>query len=192
MPQKQNKYLGKIVVGAIKTGQASFLDFLMMVGVSPDLKCPDGKTLTHHAAEYAVQTGDPEVLRRLVHYGANLNIRAKNGKTVIDILKAKPGLENEVRQAWLGGSGSVGIRDSRRGKKAREKKVLGGGGKKSEMDKNESAQLSSQILGQVSRLRKKKKQNPKKLKRPETKKSHENQILAHPQQEQRFRGKINP
>lgn len=99
-------------MGAAKAGQEGIIQVLMMAGISPDQKCKDEKTLTHHAAEYAVATGDADVLRKLVDYGANLYLRDGRGKTVLDILKASPKLEAEARSSWLGGSRQLGIKDS--------------------------------------------------------------------------------
>lgn len=165
------KKLGSVVIGAIKTGQDQFLDFIMMAGFSPDSRCKDGKTLTHHAAEFAVQTGDPEPLRKLVRYGANLYLRDKNNRTVLDVLRAIPRLENEVRGAWLDGSGNLGVRDSLGG---RNGGALGGGGKQKGLGgkgKPKGDGGSAQVLGQVRALRGKLGKKPQALFRPDEKDS---------------------
>lgn len=101
-----------MAMGAVKTGSDQFLDFLMMAGISPDLQCGAGKTLSHYAAEFAIQTGNAEVLRKLVRYGANLYIKAKDGRTVLDVLKSNPRLEDEIRLAWLKGSRNNGVKEA--------------------------------------------------------------------------------
>lgn len=113
MPYKKQKRLGVMAMGAVKTGSDQFLDFLMMAGISPDLQCGAGKTLSHYAAEFAIQTGNAEVLRKLVRYGANLYIKAKDGRTVLDVLKSHPRLEDEVRLLWMQGSRNNGVKEAR-------------------------------------------------------------------------------
>ncbi len=102
--------LGGFAVGAVKSGQEGLLHVLMLAGISPDQKCKDGKSLAHHAAEYAVAVGDPDVLRKLVDYGANLYLKDSKGRTVLDILKASPKLEAEARAEWLRGSRQLGVK----------------------------------------------------------------------------------
>ncbi len=104
--------LGGFAVGAVKSGQEGLIQVLMLAGISPDHKCKDGKSLAHHAAEYAVAVGDPDVLRKLVDYGANLYLKDSKGRTVVDILKASPKLEAEARAEWLRGSRQLGIKDT--------------------------------------------------------------------------------
>lgn len=139
--------------GFASSGQESWIQVLLLAGISPDSQDSDGKTLAHYAAEYAVRMGDADVLRKLVDYGSNLYLRDKRGRTVLDILKSSPKLENEVREAWMRGSQQLGIRDSTTtsGKKplsegaagrGRQKRKAGGG-----------AVSASPILERVETLR---------------------------------------
>lgn len=167
MPTQKRKKLGSLLIGAVKTGQDQFLDFLMLVGVSPDLQCQDGKTLAHHAAEYAVQTGDAEPLRKLVRYGANVYIKDKDKRTVVDILKSNPKLENEVRAAWLHGSRHLGVKDSTRGKNGEALLSKVKTPKREKHKTTEDELLRTGVLGQLSALRGAAKKQQKPLARPE-------------------------
>lgn len=167
MSTKKSKKLGVIAIGAAKTGQEQFIDFLMMAGVSPDLKCADGKTLAYHAAEFAVMTGDAEILRKLVRYGANLYIKAKNGKTIMDVLKANPKLENEVRVAWLNGSHRFGVKDSIKGRDGHALWGEAEDGAKKKTKQGGEIGRAEEVLGQVRVLRGKGSKKHSVLRRPE-------------------------
>jgi len=176
MSAKKSKKLGIVAIGAAKTGQDQFIDFLMMAGVSPDLKCAEGKTLAYHAAEFAVMTGNAEILRKLVRYGANLYIKAKNGKTIIDVLKANPKLENEVRVAWLRGSHRLGVKDSIRG---RDGDVLWGeneGNTKRKTKQGGDIGRAEDVLGKVRVLRGNGEKKHSVLRRPEVERDEDASI----------------
>jgi hypothetical protein len=94
------------------SGQASMLQLMMLAGVNPNLKGKDGKTIAHHAALYAVATGDAAVIRKIADYGGAMYARDARGVAPMDILKAKPKLYEEVQRAVLKGVGNAGVKDS--------------------------------------------------------------------------------
>jgi len=94
------------------TGQASMLHLMMLAGVNPNIKGRDGKTIAHHAAMYAVATGDASAIRKIADYGGAMDEKDSRGVSPMDILKAKPALFDEVRIAVLKGIGNSGVKDS--------------------------------------------------------------------------------
>lgn len=94
------------------SGQASMLHLMMLAGVDPNLRGRDGKTLAHHAALYAVATGDAAVIRKIADYGGSMLAKDATGVRPLDILRARPELYSEISTAVLSGVGNAGLKDS--------------------------------------------------------------------------------